>query len=157
MRLRWRPKLLCVALRQKATCSFLTQRRAKRKAKISGSHGNYSKVEEETTFTGVFKWQGHINRLINVDVGISKHESDFSVFMSRSRGRGSWLRYSETWYKAIPAVFLGSISRENQKVSVLRLFRIQRRGIKLCLVLFTTWYKDLYQVQIPYSETWYKI
>ena len=34
--------------------------------------------------------------------------------------------YSETWYKAIPAVLLGSISRENPKVSVLRLFRIQR-------------------------------
>ena len=34
--------------------------------------------------------------------------------------------YSETWYKAIPAVLLGSVSRENPKVSVLRLFRIQR-------------------------------
>ena len=39
---------------------------------MSGSHGNYSKVEEKNTFTGVFKWHGHINRLINGDVGISK-------------------------------------------------------------------------------------
>ena len=72
MRLRWRPKLLCVALRQKATCSFLTQRRAKRKAKMNGSHGNHSKVEEKTPLQGVCKWQGHINRLINGDVGIAK-------------------------------------------------------------------------------------
>ena len=34
--------------------------------------------------------------------------------------------FSETWYKAIPAVLLGSISRENPKVSVLRLFNIKR-------------------------------
>ena len=74
MRLRLRPKLLCVALRQKATCSFLTQRRTKHIAKTSGSHGNYSRVEEETTFTDECKWQGHINRLINGDVGISKHK-----------------------------------------------------------------------------------
>ena len=48
MRLRWRPKMLCVALRQKATCSFLTQRRTKRKAKMNGSHGNQSKFEQES-------------------------------------------------------------------------------------------------------------
>ena len=43
MCLHWRPKLLCVALRQKAKCSFLTQRRAKRKAKMSSIHGNLKK------------------------------------------------------------------------------------------------------------------
>ena len=28
---------------------------------------------------------------------------------------------------------------------------------KLCLVLFINRNKDLYRVQVPYSETWYKI
>ena len=59
--------------------------------------------------------------------------------------------YSETWFKPIPKILLGSISRETQKCQfwAIGLFRIQRGGIKLCLVLFITRYKDLYRVQIP--------
>ena len=40
------------------------------------------------------------------------------------------MNVSEKWPKPIPTVLLGSISRENPKVSVLRLFCIQRRGIR---------------------------